>query len=112
MWLEDFRARPAMKDVVVRLEACTFVGCEAINNEEEGSALSSSLAGDKDENADQTKTEDVNALRAEITALRAEKKLDRHEIAELKAAMLAGTSMEYDDDVGILGGMFICTSKL
>ena len=25
MWLTDFRARPAMKDVVVRLEACVFV---------------------------------------------------------------------------------------
>ena len=46
----------------------------------------------------------------EIKAHRAETKLYRHEIAELKAAMLAGTSMEYDDDVGILGGMFICTS--
>ena len=26
MWLEDFRARPAMKDVVVRIEACVYVG--------------------------------------------------------------------------------------
>ncbi len=28
MWLADFRARPAMKDVVVRLEACVSVGGE------------------------------------------------------------------------------------
>ena len=109
MWQTDFRARPAMKDVVVRLEVCTFGGCEAINLEED--------TEDRDESADQTKTEDV--LRAEIKALRAEQKLElkalraenRHENAALKAALLSGTSMENEDDVGILGGMFICTSN-
>ena len=115
MWLADFRARPAMKDVVVRLEACVSVG-DAVSYVEVGSALSS--AEDKDENASQTKTEDT--LRAEIKALKAQvekadarHRVDRLEIAELKAALLAGTSLECDDDdVGILGGMFICTSSV
>ena len=104
-----------MKDVVVRLEACVSVG-DAVSYVEVGSALSS--AEDKDENASQIKTED--ALRAEVKALKAQvekadarHRVDRLEIAELKAALLAGTSLECDDDdVGILGGMFICTSSV
>jgi len=48
---------------------------------------------------------------AQNKAFRAEKKFDRHEIADLKAALLAGTGTECEDDIGILGGMFICTSK-
>ena len=60
-----------MKDVVARLEACVSVGDVAINDPEEGSALSPDLAEDNDENTDQTK----DALRAEIEALRAENKV-------------------------------------
>ena len=110
MWLKDFRARPAMNDVVVRLEACTFVGGVTIDDQEEVSALlSSTLAEDKDENADQTKTEDT--LRAKNMALVKAFRAARLEIAQLKAALLAGSSTEHDDDFGILGGMFICTSN-
>ena len=42
MWLADFRARPAMKDVVVRLEACVFV--ERATNDPEEAALQIALA--------------------------------------------------------------------
>ena len=52
----------------------------------------------------------IKALEVENSALRAEKKLDRHEVFELKAALLAGT-IECEDNIGILGGMFICTSQ-
>ena len=117
MWLEDFRARPAMKDVVVRIEACTFVGGVAGPDRAgfESGENSPDNEGWEDSTPEALLTANV-ALRAEIKALRAEKNLEikalRHEIAELKAALLAGTSMEYEDDVvGILGGMFICTSN-
>jgi hypothetical protein len=106
MWQADFRARPAMSDVVVRLEACVSVGDVAIDDPEEGSEASSPFAENKDESDKQ-----VHALQARVKALEAEKNLYRHEVAELKAGLLAGTSssMEHDDDFGILGGMFICT---
>ena len=55
----------------------------------------------------------VRALRhaeLENKAFSARLKESRLEVAKLKAALLAGTSLECDeDDVGILGGMFICT---
>ena len=122
MWLTDFRARPAMKDVAVRLEACVFVGCvEAPSHAGAENAVpdNSSTAT---ESSEALRCTNVAFLRAEIKALQAEKdtelakkdarhRADRLDIAELKAA-LAGTSssMEDEDDVGILGGMFICTS--
>ena len=58
----------------------------------------------------------VRALRhaeLEIKAFSARLKESRLEVAKLKAALLAGTSLECDDDdVGILGGIFICTSSV
>ena len=55
MWLADFRARPAMKDVVVRIEACVSVG-DAVSYVEVGSSLSSTE--DKDENVEMQDGED------------------------------------------------------
>ena len=54
---------------------------------------------------------EIKALQVENKALKAENKFGRHEVAELKAALLAGTGIECEDDIGILGGMFICKSK-
>ena len=119
MWLDDFRARPAMKDVVVRIEACVFVGGVAAPDRADVERLEESSEALQTDNVALLRAAraEIEALRAEkkldrheLKALRAEKKLDRHEVAELKAALLAGTSVEYDDDFGILGGMFICTS--
>ena len=128
MWLTDFRERPAMKDVVTRLEACVSVERRML---EVASTpiMDGVVAGldkedhDGDYSADHKEPAAVSlqasqaanvALRAEINALRAEKKVDRHEVTELKAALLAGladsTSTEHDN-IGILGGMFICTFR-
>ena len=73
MWQTDFRARPAMSDVVVRLEACVSVGDVAIDDPEEGSEASSPFAENKDESAKQ-----VHALQARVKALA----YLHHELAE------------------------------
>ena len=59
MWLTDFRARPAMKDVVVRLEACVSV--EGVVNEE------SSIL---DEHSLETTTAREQQLELEIASLK------------------------------------------
>ena len=115
MWDGDFRKRPALKDVVPRLEAASTAALDGVeptvgSREDEEDSIQPGGGGGG--------TFDVDALRVEIKALKAQAvkadarhRADRLEIAELKAALLAGTSVECDDDdVGILGGMFICTS--
>ena len=110
MWDGDFRKRPPMSDVVVRLEACATVegvvaSDEHLNSDEPHEHPLKAI--------DQEPEAIVRALRPaefEIKAFSARLKESRLEVAKLKAALLAGTSLECDeDDVGILGGMFICT---
>ena len=109
MWDGDFRKRPAMKDVVIRLGDCLFV---------EGAANDNDTNPNDDLNPDKKASPDYRFDCIDDYAHAFEKILrqtegDRYEIAKLKAALLAGTSMECDDDdIGILGGMFICTSSL
>ena len=112
MWLTDFRARPAMKDVVVRLEACVSV--EGVVNEDQN--LNDKLTNVYDSStkaSSEHRFDCFDDYEREFEKILRQKEGDRHEIAKLKAALLAGTSiMECDDDdVGILGGMFICTSS-
>ena len=124
MWDGDLRARPTMKEVVIRLEVCLSVD-----------GVANDTIDDLDQNGDDIveviletlQPADVAAIRAEIKAIRAEKESDRHQIAQLKSekesdrhqiaklksAFLAGTGMEgANDEVGILGGMFICKSRV
>ena len=128
MWLTDFRARPAMSDVVVRLEACAAVegvvaSDEDLNPDEpphehpleaidqEPAAIVRALRHAELEN--KAFSARLKESRLEVAKLKAGQKESRLEVAELKAVLLAGTSLECDDDdVGILGGMFICTSSV
>ena len=106
MWLTDFRARPAMKDVVVRLEACVLV--EGVVNEDQNQ--NDELNPYDNKASPEHRFDCFDDYEREFEKILRQKEGDRHEIAKLKAALLAGTSiMECDDDdVGILGGMFIC----
>ena len=114
MWNGNFRKRPALKDVVPRLEAASTAALDGVieltvSTEEEDYCIQ---PGGGTFDADALRAENV-ALKAQIVKADARHRADRLEIAEFKAALLAGTTsiMEYDDDFGILGGMFICTSN-
>jgi len=85
MWLTDFRARPAMKDVVVRLEACLF-------HELQGGA------NDNDLNPDKASLDDPSPPRGGTAR---EQQLEL-EILELKAenAALTPTSQQLPSPTG------------
>ena len=108
MWLNDFRARPVMKDVVVRLEACVSV--EGVVNEDHNLNDELNPYDNSTKASPEHRFDCFDDYEREFEKILRQKEGDRHEIAKLKAALLAGTSiMECDDDdVGILGGMFIC----
>ena len=63
MWLADFRARPAMKDVVVRLEACVSV--EDASNDSETSTPDESVMKE----AAPPSSEQINILEATVRDL-------------------------------------------
>ena len=92
MWLTDFRARPAMKDVVARLEACTTIDCEV-----------GAEAPQVEDVADAASTEEQSELEAivgaqqlEIEELKARSRAVEDEAAELRAevAALKGVAAE------------------
>ena len=78
MWLADFRARPAMRDVVVRLEACTVVDRAAKSEAHPEEHSTSSQVDDQtddtglDHQSGDPAVATIATLRAEIEALKAE----------------------------------------
>ena len=79
MWLADFRARPAMQDVVVRLEACaTFNGAETPEVE---AATAAAFAEHADASTEATAMRSLQREFAEFKTAR------NAEVAELKAAL-------------------------
>ena len=84
MWLADFRARPAMRDVVVRLEACTVVD-RAAKSEAHPEEHSTSSQVDETANKGLDRQSGDPAV-ATIATLRAENEAAKVEIEALKAA--------------------------
>ena len=85
MWLADFRARPAMRDVVVRLEACTVVDGAAKSEAHPEEYSTSPQVDDQTGNKGLDRQSGDPAV-ATIAALRAENEAAKAEIEALKTA--------------------------
>ena len=89
MWLADFRARPAMRDVVVRLEACTVVDRAAKSEAHPEEHSTSSQVDDQTDNKGLLDRQSGDPAVATIATLRAENEAGKTEIETLKAAIEA-----------------------
>ena len=85
MWLADFRARPAMRDVVVRLEACTVVDRAAKSETHPEKHSTSQQVEDQTDSKGLDRKSGDPAV-ATIATLRAENEAAEAEIEALKDA--------------------------
>ena len=86
MWLDDFRARPAMKDVVVRLKACVFI--EGVSNGEDQQDDEGTIgAFHMDEHGNPQLEEELRLARLEILEqqVKIEKLQDKNKKLETKS---------------------------
>ena len=104
MWLADFRARPAMRDVVVRLEACTVVDRSADKSEAHPEEHSTSSQVDDQTDDTGLDRQSGDPAVSTIATLRAENEAAKAEIEDLKAALAqANAQLEMETPERFLG---------
>ena len=93
MWDADFRARPAMKDVVVRLEACVSV--EGASNSDDDAPNPNGFA----------EAEHTNPLEATVRELRLEIQELKHQVEtlEMQSGGKTVTGLHIRDRLGLHG---------